>query len=259
MTLAYFDGRFREVYVSDLDRSYNDAVFTGQRVYQRDLETGDSVMVYDDTSIVELAAQHARLRPDARRLAPDEDAPDDPDVTATGETDILGVRGPYVLLEHRSSFQHADAEQDDTVQTAVDLRTGRGVTPGEVDRARGADTTVIRTLPAVWHRRGFVLLARGSRADSVSFSMRDDAGRTWPLLTVSEQPRVYWLDATLATRPVRRALTRAFNAAASYDDDVRYTALHTAPGVRRPGHARTPVAHLAARHSVRRAHTLRHS
>ncbi|HEX7123387.1 MAG TPA: hypothetical protein VF178_13510, partial [Gemmatimonadaceae bacterium] len=41
--LAFIDNAFHEVYVTDDDRSYFDAVIVGQRVYRRDLVRGDSV------------------------------------------------------------------------------------------------------------------------------------------------------------------------------------------------------------------------
>src|SRR5205823_14083959 len=48
LELARVDGRFYEVYVEDDDRSYEDAVLVGQRVYRRDLIAGDSLLVYED-------------------------------------------------------------------------------------------------------------------------------------------------------------------------------------------------------------------
>src|SRR3954462_8798305 len=44
--LAQYDGRFFEVYLADDDRSYHDALFVGLRVYRRDLQQGDSTLVF---------------------------------------------------------------------------------------------------------------------------------------------------------------------------------------------------------------------
>src|SRR5206468_3726919 len=49
LELAHVDGRFYEIYVEDDDRSFEDAVLVGQRVYRRDLISGDSLLVYEDT------------------------------------------------------------------------------------------------------------------------------------------------------------------------------------------------------------------
>ena len=73
MVLARLDGRFRELYVVDEDRSFENALFVGQRLYQRDLLTGDSTEVFRDTLITSLAERYERRHPEARRLAPDED------------------------------------------------------------------------------------------------------------------------------------------------------------------------------------------
>src|SRR4051812_13369803 len=37
LVVGHWDGRFFEVYVSDDDRSFQDALFIGQRVFRRDL------------------------------------------------------------------------------------------------------------------------------------------------------------------------------------------------------------------------------
>src|SRR5690348_11098817 len=45
LTLAQYDGRFFEVFIADDDRSYQDALLVGLRVYRRDLLSGDSAVV----------------------------------------------------------------------------------------------------------------------------------------------------------------------------------------------------------------------
>jgi hypothetical protein len=223
MTLAHFDGRFYEVFVADVDRSYDDAIFTGERVYVRDLESGDSTMVYDDTAIVAMAKRHARAYPDATLLGPDDDSPTDPGISASGETDVLEVRGHYALLEHRTAYEMPGGGQHDTVHTAVDLRTGEAATREAMSRDSAADdSNVVRDVPKSWARDGYTLNARGVGDGSVSMSLRDASHRTWPLFTVSAHPRVFWLDHPPISTAARRALVRAFNAAAAYDDAVKY-------------------------------------
>ena len=223
MTLAHFNGHFHEVFIADLDRSFNDAVFTGERVYVRDLQSGDSTLVYDDTAIVTMAARHARAYPDATPLGPDDDTPRDPQISASGETDILEVRGPYALLEHRSAYEMPGGGQHDTVHTAVDLRTGAAATQTAIARDSAAeDSNLVSTIPRSWDRQGYTVYARGVADGAVSISLRDHAHRSWPLFTVSAHPRVYWLDSPPMDGAARRALIRAFNSAAAYDEAVKY-------------------------------------
>lgn len=223
MTLAHFDGRFHEVFIADLDRSYDDAIFTGERVYVRDLQTNDSTLVYDDTAIVTIAARHARSYPDAVPLGPNDETPTNPDITAAGETDILEVRGPYALLEHRVEYEMPAGDQHDTVHTAVDLRTGAAVTPAEMVRdAAAEDSNLVRSVPRNWTRKGYTLHAQSTEDGSVALSLRDPARNSWMLFAVSDHPRVYWLDNPQINAASRRALLRAFNSASSYDEAVKY-------------------------------------
>ncbi|MGI8510351.1 MAG: hypothetical protein ACR2MQ_13595 [Gemmatimonadaceae bacterium] len=248
MTITQYGGRFHEIYVADVDRSFSDAVFTGERVYTRDLVTGDSTLVYDDTAVVGLAAHHARVHPEALPLADDDDTPTDPTVAATGETDIVEVRGPYALLEHRFSFEHMGGEQHDTVRTAVDLRTGRAASSADLahDVPAIRDSMTLRLVPRTWKRSGYNLLARGDAASgSVSLSLHDRSDRSWPLISVSTAARVYWLDTPPIDTAARRALAHAFNEAAAYDESTSFVDFV------RPSPA--PIARFAA-HSVTTPH-----
>ena len=242
MTLAHFNGRFHEVFITDLDRSFSDAVFTGERVYVRDLQSNDSTLVYDDTAIVTMAEHHARAYPDATPLGPDDDTPSDPEISATGETDVLEVRGPYALLEHRTVYEMPAGGQHDTVHTAIDLRTGAAAT--EADMARDSateDSNVVRALPRSWDRKAYTLYARRAGDGSVSISLRDRVRRSWPLFSVGAHPRIYWLDSPGVDAAARRALVRAFNSAAAYDEAVKYVK-YVPPALRAP---RIRVMHRA--------------
>jgi hypothetical protein len=242
MTLAHFGGRFHEVFIADVDRSFDDAVFTGERVYVRDLQSNDSTLVYDDTAVLTMAAHHARAYPDATPLGPQDEAPQDPAISASGETDVLEVRGAYALLEHRTFYEMPAGDMHDTVHTAVDLRTGAAATPADMARDSAAeDSNVVRSVPRTWNRKGYALYARGVADGSVSISLRDKSQRAWPLFTVSAHPRVYWLDDPPIDPSARRALVRAFNSAAAYDETVKY--------VRYVHPARRAVAARAIRHA----------
>src|ERR1700682_5759913 len=77
LILARTGGRYYEVYVGEIDRSFPRALFSGERIFRRDLATGDSALIYDDTAIVRMAADYRRRHPRAPLLGPDDDPADD--------------------------------------------------------------------------------------------------------------------------------------------------------------------------------------
>lgn len=129
MMLAHFGGDFYEIYTADEDRSFYDAVFVGQRVYSRDLVSGDSTLVYRDT-IVPAAERHwAAMHPDDSPLQPDEDASDHPSASATADIELLDVHDAYLSLEHHTDVDVAGLRHlHRTVRRVVDLRTRRDAT-----------------------------------------------------------------------------------------------------------------------------------
>jgi hypothetical protein len=137
LTLAHFGGRFYEVYLADDDRSYYDAVFTGQRIFRRDIERGDSVAVFEDTAVAAAARAYALAHPAESPLEPDQDAADNPMLSVTGEIDLLDSFGPYLSYEyHGSRGGHpANVPRDTT-------RSGESATRGVIDLEAGAAATV---------------------------------------------------------------------------------------------------------------------
>src|SRR4051812_484793 len=105
LTLARYDNRFYELYTADDDRSYADALFVGERLYRRDIMTGDSTMVFSDTTVSHVADIYARTHPDERPLGPDEEGEANPATSATAELDILDVFGAFLSYEY-----HVDIE-----------------------------------------------------------------------------------------------------------------------------------------------------
>jgi len=126
LELARVDGHFYELYVEDDDRSFQDAVLVGQRVYRRDLVSGDSLLVYEDTIVPRLAHTYARLHPDDVRVQPDDDTNEDPLWRATATVDLTDLHGPFL-----SYSLHVDVERDDASpwhasrRGVIDLSTGR--------------------------------------------------------------------------------------------------------------------------------------
>jgi len=123
LTLARYDGRFYEVYVTDVDRSFYDAVFAGQRIYRRDLLSGDSAAVFEDTTVIRAANGYAGQHPDDRPLESDEDGAEEPASTLTGEVDLVDVHGPFVSFEYHESRGGSAGSGELVRYGVVDMRT----------------------------------------------------------------------------------------------------------------------------------------
>ena len=142
LNLALVGGRFVELYVVDDDHSFHGAELIGQRVYRRDLRTGDSLLVYTDTVVPRLAREYARLHPDDEPLSPDEDVDEDPAWRATATLDLRAAHGPFV-----SYTLHTDIERDraplwhTSRRGVLDLRFGRPATLGDIVGTDSTDVT----------------------------------------------------------------------------------------------------------------------
>ena len=133
MVLARLDSRFLELYVVDDDHSFENALFVGQRLYQRDLVSGDSTEIFRDTLVPSLAEKYERAHPDARRLGADEDPGEEPGVSATAEVSVLGVHGPFLSIEyHVDTSGASDEGWHMTRHTVVDLRSGTHATLADI-------------------------------------------------------------------------------------------------------------------------------
>ncbi len=226
LILARTGGRYYEIFVSEIDRSFPRALLSGERVFRRELASGDSAIIFDDTAIVRLAGDYHRQHPNARLLGPDDDPDDDVEITAVGETDIVNVLGPYVALEHRLSVERANEhDQDDTTRAVIDLRSGKPVAldrmlhDSTVQEAVGEGGFVNRR----WRHDGYDVV---SRYDSVhkanALAMRDHRGREWKLgLVASSFVQIFWLDKPRLDPQTRHALARAFNDATAYGERIQ--------------------------------------
>jgi len=188
LDLARVEGRLYELYVTDDDRSYGEALLVGQRVYRRDLITDDSLLVYQDTIVPRIARLYARLHPSDAPLGPQDEESDDPAWTATSTLDLDEVTGPFV-----SYSLHADVERDDAPlwhtsrRGVLDLRHGGSATlvavagdaSAEVERARvgvmRATLDSVRTSDDDLGERAAAVLSH-YRLDPASFSLTTLAG-----------------------------------------------------------------------------------
>jgi hypothetical protein len=198
LELARVDGRFYELYVADDDRSFEDAELVGQRIYRRDLISGDSLLVFEDTIVPHLAQLYARQHPDDQRIGPEDEGNDDPLWRATTTIELADVHGPFL-----SYTLHADVERDDAPlwhtsrRGVLDLSTGR---EASLSRVAGRDES------AVTRRRAVVV---ASTLDSVrTGGDRIDRARTAALLGAYHlDPRSFVLTTVDGVPAVAYALT----------------------------------------------------
>ena len=226
MILARTGGRYYEIFVGEVDRSFPKALLSGERVFRRDLASGDSTVIYDDTAIVRLAEEYHGQHPRARALGPDDDPDDDVDITATGETDILNVLGPYVAIEHRLSVERQDDhDQDDTTRAVIDVRNGKPVELARmlrdpsVQEAAGEGGLVNRR----WRHDGYDVVSHYDSTHKMNaLALRDRRGREWKLgLVATSFVQIFWLDKPRVDAQTRHALARAFNDATSYGESIQ--------------------------------------
>jgi hypothetical protein len=237
LILARTGGRYYEIYVGEIDRSFPRALFSGERVFRRDLASGDSAVIYDDTTIIQMAADYRRRNPRAPLLRPDDDPDDEIEISAVGETDILNILGPYVALEHRLAIERDEHSQDDTTRAVIDLRTGKPVALDRVLR----DSTVQEAAGEGgisnrrWRHDGYDVISHyDSTHKANALAMRDRRGRQWQLgLVASSYVQIFWLDKPKVDAETRHALARAFNDATTYGERIQQVS-RKKPGAKSP-------------------------
>jgi hypothetical protein len=192
LELAMTGGRFYELYVADDDRSYEDAVLVGQKVYRRDLVTGDSLLLFQDTVVTQLAKVYGRLHPEDEPLRPNDEPSDEPLWTVTSDLALDEIAGPFV-----SFSLHTDVERDDAPlwhtsrRGVLDIRTGRPATLAAVTGAareaveRARERVLASTLDSVRASHD----ERGERAKAMLSYYRLDPA-SFSLTTVDGAPAV---------------------------------------------------------------------
>jgi hypothetical protein len=217
--------RFYQVYVGEETRSYEDAVFSREPLYSRDLLTGSRKLLWDERRVNEWEKTYLTENPGARLLDPDDDGSEDVSVSGTSEADILAVLGPYVLYERRSTLEKQDFQQSDSARGAIDVRTGASVPLQSLVR----DTSILgagatrKGDVVTWHHSGYEVEARWD-SDRIQSEviLKDLRGHEWPLGYLSARlPRIYWLDQPRVDARLRHALAAAFDDARSEDIDTQ--------------------------------------
>lgn len=128
LMLGHYAGRFYELYVTDDDLSYADAALVGQRLYRRDLVSGDSTLIYADTAVAGIAKQYSITHPDAQPLEPDAEVEPDPSMQATADLEILDTHGPYLSFEYHFDVATDGDDRHYTSRGVVDMRDSRRAT-----------------------------------------------------------------------------------------------------------------------------------
>lgn len=135
ITLAQVGGRFSELYLADVDQSFYDAVYIGQRLIKRDVVSGDSMVLFADTLMPVLAHAYAAANPDERPLSPDEEGNENPRTIATAELMVLDVHGPWLSYEYRTDIDViGGVAAHGSRRGVIDLRTG---TPASLEALLG--------------------------------------------------------------------------------------------------------------------------
>lgn len=196
LVLARYDGRYYELFTADDDRSYDDALLLGERLYRRDLLSGDSAIVFADTTVPRIADEYARTHPDERPLPPDEDGSADPSTSATAEVDILDVIGPYVSYEY-----HVDVDLKghrpwhSTRRGVIDLRNAREPRLAELFGTSAANLVASTGRKIYEQTRDSIVRARQSlssgdrrAAEAIEALQFDD--RSFSLTAVAGSPAV---------------------------------------------------------------------
>ncbi|MEO8194325.1 MAG: hypothetical protein ABI681_10790 [Gemmatimonadales bacterium] len=255
LILTSTGNRFYEVYVGEITRSYEDAYFTREPIYSRDVLSGSRKVLWEETGVAAWEKAYLTGNPAARLLDPDDDASDDVSVAATGEAEILAVVGPYVLYDRHLMLEREDYQHADSSRGALDIRSGAAVPLDALVR----DTAIlgaggVREGKTVrWRHSGYDVIARWDDERGQSeVLLRDFRRHEWPLGYVSSRmPRIFWLDEPKVDGKLRTALATAFEDARADEFDtqlVRRTASPTrhsprlARASRLSGHRATATA-----------------
>lgn len=223
LILTSANNRFYEVYVGEVTRSYDDALFTREPIYSRDLLSGREKLLWEELKVAEWETAYLKGNPNARLLDPEDDGADI-NTAASAESDILAVVGPYILYDRRVSFERPNFQQADSSREAIDIRSGAQVELSALVRDSSIlGAGAVREMDKVrWRHSGYDVIARWDeeRAES-EVVLRDLRGHEWPLGYVSARlPRIFWLDQPRVDHRVRTALAEAFDDARADDVDT---------------------------------------
>ncbi len=193
LVLARNGGRFHELYVADDDRSFYDAVFVGQRLYRRDLITGDSTELLSDGEVAGMAERFAVEHPDERPLAEDEEGAPNPRTSAMAELHLLDLHGPYASFEHLTDIEiRGGSSRHAAHGGVVDVRTGEEKSVSDLFGA-AEEARIVRTAESAWQNaRDSLLLAAGSRGAAARSAIQyfDFSAGSFAIVAQNRVPQV---------------------------------------------------------------------
>jgi hypothetical protein len=196
LILARYGGRYYEVYTADDDRSYDDALLVGERVYRRDILSGDSTIVFADTIVPRVADAYARAHPDEQPLGPNDDGNAQPSTTATADVDVLDVTGPFLSYEYHVELELPSRRTwNVTRRGVIDLRSGQERALADVFGASESRRLTAAARKVYETTRDSIIRVRGSlsggdrrAADALEHLKFDE--RSFSLSTLDGQPAV---------------------------------------------------------------------
>ncbi len=203
LELARYGGRFFELYVVDDDHSFQGADLIGQSVYRRDLRTGDSVIVFTDSLLPQLAREYANRHPDDHPLDADEEPDEDAELRATATLDLGAAHGPFVSYSLHTDVERAGEPLWHSSRRGVlDLRTGRAATLADVAGRQAVDVErSARAMGALRHHgfdsRSFAITTiDGTPAVAYALpgSGAGDEGHLVPLTPIRISEPIWWHD-----------------------------------------------------------------
>lgn len=125
--LLTWDGRdLHELFVTDDEHAWPDALFLSQRLWRRTLLTGDSIELARDSVIAPLVRRYEVAHRDEPPLDDDEDFAEEPSETASAEFEILDAHGPYISWARHINVDVADslAHRHELTWRVTDVRSG---------------------------------------------------------------------------------------------------------------------------------------
>ncbi len=142
MLIATLNGRLIEIYVADDAINFSDATFLVNRVYRRDLVSGDSTLVFADSSVLRDAMTYLRTHPDAERLDDDEQAAEGARAFESAITPTTVV-GTTIGLAVHNDHSLAELGTHDSYRATVDLITGRRLSLADIVTPAEAAATIV--------------------------------------------------------------------------------------------------------------------
>ena len=142
MLVATLAGRLIEIFVAEDAINFDDATFLVSRVFRRDLVSGDSTLVYADSTVLREAKAFVRAHPTVERLDDDDPVPDGARSFESGITP-LDVIGGTIGIEVHLDRTVGELGTHDTYRATVDLLAGRRLALADIVASAAARATMM--------------------------------------------------------------------------------------------------------------------